>query len=264
MIDEIKFKKYLIDKNNLSMIKGIMQGTKTKEDALVIIDRHNTEFIKRYNSLKEGGLDDESIKKIFDDELLNVSKPFIDISDKKNYEIIKKFCQTFDFYKNNYLIINPEKNIYSGLVAKNEAMISNDIYKNLVEPEIKEIENEIIVKKSKLKYKISRKALSIMKKIFPKYPKLQETVISGILWNDNYNHYRFYKDKIYYLDFRSNTHQLFYNEYDIDFFCKGVDEFTKETSLLLTNYRKKQKIQKILLTLATVAILILLTILVSK
>ena len=247
MINE-KLKKYLLNKDEKTISLFCANGSDAgKADAIKIIDKSNAQFLDDYNNFKKQGLSENDIEKIFDKKIKVVSDTI------KNHGIItgevNKFEKNLDFYKNNFPIVKYGIDYYAkDFSVKNQEKIieiSNKLNQNLVGPEIK----EIMADNKNFKERVPKKAVELIRQ-FEKNPSLAAT-----FWNDTYNHYRYFNNKIYYIEVRSDAllPSIYFIEYDIENFCKGVNELCKTNSALLEKYKKNTNLyQKLLVMLVFV------------
>jgi len=250
MIDKISFKKYLLDKDDKTTVKGLSYTNYSQAEIDSLIERHNKEFIERYNDFKVKGLSDEEIKNILDQEIQNNYQQITSCVDSKNIAISNKLQQKFDFYRNNYPIINYGTDHYSDRdLGSKKNQIADDLYINIVKPEIEEIMKE----QGTFKNRVPARAIKLVEQ-FSTNPNL-----ASMLWNDRYSHYRYYKEKLYYIELRSGAlgPNLFFNEYSIENFCKGVDNFCKWSSWELKDCERKIKMQRKLLTCVITMVVLL-------
>lgn len=83
--------------------------------------------------------------------------------------------------------------------------------------------------------------------------------LAGILWNEKFEHFRFYNSHVYYLELRPGLSQpdLIFRKYSVEYFCKEISR---------TNFDAKREFAKVLKKnnrLQTVLGLMILLILIS-
>jgi len=75
---------------------------------------------------------------------------------------------------------------------------------------------------------------------------LQRSMIgrkAGMIWNKKFEHFRFYKNYIYYLELNGPQPSLLFERYSVENFCKQVDRMRNDLQNL---YKRKELLETII------------------